>query len=428
MRMFRYRGRASDGSVAEGSLEAPNSAVAAGRVKALGVELEWIREASAQALPADPQWRAEVVPAPRRAEAAVASAVPGISLAELAAFFRQFATLIRSGVPIVQSVGSLERSVGSARLRAILAECSRRLSDGERLSDVMECYPSAFPPLALEMIRAGETGGMLETMLSRIADHLERELAMRRLMARLTMYPKLVVVTAFLLLGRSGFTEMTPAFSRWVIGMMGMQRYTTLDYLGDTVFTLGAILAAWWLLGAASRVAGARWPAYGIAVERLKMAAPGLGSVVREFALTRFGRALGALYGSGLPLGSAVAVAGRASGSAALAHAAEGIAARVSAGYGLCAAMQETGFFPHTVLEMVSTGEQTGNLDTMLEKMAEYLEADAQSKAHLHAHLFATGVYLVVAAMVGLAVARFYMGYGSAAGQAAAGAGMIICL
>ncbi|MCX6361823.1 MAG: type II secretion system F family protein [Armatimonadetes bacterium] len=425
MSVFHYRGRTGDGLPSEGSVEAPNSAVAAGRVKAMGVDLEWIREASAPPGTAQPARRAEAPRRTQRAEWAVASAAPGIPLAELAAFFRQFATLIHSGVPIVQSVGSLERSVRSAKLRSILAECSRRLGDGERLSDVMEGYPSAFPPLALEMIRAGETGGMLEAMLFRIADHLERELEMRRLMARLTMYPKLVVVTAFLLLGRSGFTEMTPAFSRWVIGMMGMQRYTTLDYLSDTVFALGAILAAWWLLGAGSRVAAARWPGYGVAIERLKMATPGLGAVVREFALTRFGRALGALYGSGLPLGSAVAVAGRASGSASLARASEGIAVKVSSGYGLCASMQETGFFPHTVLEMVSTGEQTGNLDAMLEKMAEYLEADAQSKAHMHAHLFATGVYLLVAAMVGLAVARFYMGYGSAAGQAAAGVGWI---
>jgi type II secretory pathway component PulF len=408
---FTYIARDAAGHVVEGTVSAPNSALAAGKVRALGYIPERLRPVEAPSAAAVRETVARNVIYP------VAS---GVSLKELVAFYRQFATMINAGIPLYQSLVSLEGQSKNARLAAILRECQVHVQGGGRLSEVLERYPWVFSELQLQMIRAGEQGGMLEQMLSRIADYVERELALRRLISGLTLYPKIVLFSALFILGRSFFQDFTPALSKLIIGQIGKGSYSPLDYLNDTVFFLAEIAVVIFAITAICRVVFFRYPSAREAYERIKMALPGIGGIVLGFALARFGRAFAAMYSAGLPFNNAVRIAGDASGSYLVASATRQAVLLAEKGTPLSQAFAQTGIFPHLVLDMLRTGEQSGNVDTMMNKAADYLEGEAEGKARLAAHLFATGVYLLVAALVAFAVIRFYMAY---AGGAMAGAG-----
>lgn len=408
---FAYVARDAAGRVVEGTVSAPNSALAAGKVRALGYVPERVRrveEGAAQSA-ANAVARNVIYP--------VASGVP---LKDLVTFYRQFATMISAGIPLYQSLVSLEGQSRNPRIASILRECQEHVQAGGRLSEVFERYPWVFSELQLQMICAGERGGMLEQMLQRIADYVERELAMRRLISGLTLYPKIVLFSALFILGRSFFVDFTPAVSKLIIGQIGRGSYSPLDYLNDTVLFLVEIALVLFAAMAVSRILFFRSPAIREGYERLKMSLPGVGGIVRGFALARFGRAFSAMYAAGLPLNDAVRVAGDASGSHLVAQAARQAVLSAEQGVPLSHAFAQTGVFPRMVLDMLRTGEQSGNVDAMMNKAADYLESEAEGKARLAAHLFATGVYLLVAVLVGFAVIRFYMAY---AGGAAAGGG-----
>ncbi|MGC8669508.1 MAG: type II secretion system F family protein [Chthonomonadales bacterium] len=408
---FAYIARDAAGRVVEGTVNAPNSALAAGKVRAMGYVPERLRAVEVGAAQAAKEAVARNVIYP------VAS---GVSLKELVAFYRQFATMINAGIPLYQSLVSLEGQCRNARLAAILRECQTHVQGGGRLSEVLERYPWVFSELQLQMIRAGEQGGMLEHMLLRIADYLERELALRRLISGLTLYPKIVLFSALFILGRSFFVDYTPAISKLIIGQIGKNSYSPMDYLNDTVFFLAEIALIAFGIMALCRILFYRSPSLREGYERVKLSLPGIGSIVRGFALARFGRAFSAMYAAGLPLNSAVRIAGDASGSYLVAASTRQAVLSAERGVPLSQALAQTGVFPNLVLDMLRTGEQSGNVDAMMNKAADYLEGEAEGKARLAAHLFATGVYLLVAGFVAFAVIHFYMAY---AGGAVAGGG-----
>lgn len=416
---YSYSARDRAGRTVQGTVTADNAALAHGKIRSLGYEVDRVRAVEVartqEILPPAPSLRH------RFAEAFIYPVVSGVPLKALAVFYRQFATMINAGIPLYQSLATLEGQTANARLRGILRDAQVQVLSGGKLSDVLAKHRYAIGDLQIEMIRAAEHGGMLDQMLLRIADYLEQELELRRLIGRLTLYPKLVSLMALFILGRGFFADLTPAVSKLVIGMMGKNAYTGLDYLRDTVLFLAEIGLVAFLVIAFFRVVLFQSPGARVAYERAKMAIPGIGTVARQFALARFGRAFGAMYAGGLPLGVAIRVAGDASGSRLIAGATARAVLASERGTTLSQAFRETGVFPALVLDMLHTGEQTGNLDAMMGKAAEYLEGEASTRAHQYAHIFAVVIYLVVAIFVAYAVISGYGGYASGVGAALGG-------
>lgn len=412
---FSYTAYDRAGKPVEGKVRAESSAVALGRLRAQGLEVERIRPAAPEPTisvpssgPSFGEWISREVVGP------VASGAP---LKDLAVFYRQLATLISAGMPLFQALAALEAQTRNARLRAVLADCQRQVMGGGHLSDVFERHRYVFSELQIAMLRAAEQTGALEGALERLAEYLEKELNLRRMISRLTLYPKLVLLSALFILGRSFFSDGTPAFSKLIIGSMGRGAYSGWDYALDTALVL-VVLAGIVLLGLlVSRTLLFRSPAVRTAWERVKYAVPGIGGVSLSFALTRFGRAFGAMYGAGVTLSGAVRAAAQASGSYRIASSVDSAVQRVERGEALSSALAGSGVFPPLVLDMLRTGEQTGNLDAMMLKVSDHLEGEAETRAHQYSHLFATGVYLAVAVLVGFAVVSFYAGYASGFGS-----------
>ena len=410
---FSYTATDKTGKMVEGVIYADNSALAVGKVRELGFTPAKVRALEYK--------RAKSNLGQIFVETFVYPVSSGVKLKELAVFYRQFATMIKAGIPLYQSLVTMEAQTRNAKLKGILRDCQAQVQSGGRLSEVFSAFPWVFSELQIEMIRAAEHGGMLDDMLLRIADYLEQEMALRQLVNRLTLYPKIVVFTALFILGKSFFADFTPAFSKLIIGAMGKMNYGLWEYLNDTLFFLifmGLIIFG---VVAFCRISLFQSEAARESYERFKMSIPMLGPAVRGFALAKFGRAFGAMYAGGLPLNAAIRVGGNASGSAVIKNATQRAILITEKGVMLSQAFRETGVFPPIVVDMLHTGEQTGNMDSMMTKAAEYLENEASSKAHLNAHIFATVVYLIVAIFVGMAVIKFYGGM--AAGTMGAGGG-----
>jgi type II secretory pathway component PulF len=395
--------------------------MAVGRLKAQGLEVERIRAVPGGGVSSRPERTVELRAArtplgSRAVREIVLPVVSGVALRDAAMLFRQMATLVGAGLPLYQALVSCEAQTRNPRLKGILRDCQTTVMSGGRLTEALEAHSYAFSDLQLAMLRAAEHGGSLDTALARLAQYLEQELALRRTISRLTLYPKLVLLSALFILGRSFFSDGMPAVSKAIVGTMGRLSYTGLDYLADTVLVLlyGAALVI--AAVAVTRTVSHRSPSFRIALERIKLAIPGVGSVSRGFALTRFGRAFGAMYAAGLPMGESVRVAGDASGSYVLREGAERVVESVERGESASAAFARAGVLPPLVLDMLRTGEQTGNLDAMMEKVAEHLEGESEARAYQYSHLFATAIYLIVAGLVGFAVVRFWSGYSTGLG------------
>ena len=412
MSEFTYAARTKTGDTVEGRITAASSALAAGKLHAQGLEVVRIRPVVAETT-------LEMLSKPvasRVAEELIYPVVSGISPQEVATMYRQLATLVGAGLALYQALASCEAQTRNNRLKSILRECQAHTGSGGRLSEVLQRHRYVFSDLQLSMIRAAEHGGTLDSTLDRLATYLEKELAQRRMMSRLTLYPKLVALSALFILGRSFFADGMPAFSKLIIGSMGRSSYTGADYLLDTALVLVVLLVAALALIAVNRSVIYRSPDARRLLERLKLSAPGIGKVVLSFALTRFGRAFSALYSAGLPVTEAVAIAGEASGSYRVSEASRQAAEAAQRGERLSAAFARTGGLSPMVVDMLRTGEQTGDIGYVMEKVAQHLEGEAETRAYQYAHIFAAGIYLVVAVIVGFAIIRFYAGYAGGLG------------
>lgn len=323
----------------------------------------------------------------------------GVSLSALAVFFRQFATLINAGLPMHQALQTLVRQTRSGPLQRIVQNLSDDVLSGKPVSQGMARHAHVFTPLQISLMRAGEEGGMLDKTLAQIADHQERELDLRRLIRRITFYPKTVLAFAVLM----------PIVVPWIIRSIAGANAQS-DLLPDTsrilVYYLPLAVTVYIAFRIALRSATVRQ-----AWDWIKLQPPILGSVVRQFAMAKFGRALGALYAGGVPIARAIVVASDACGNSYIAQTIKPAATRIEQGQQIALSLHETGCFPPMALDMISTGEQTGDLDRMLFSLADYYEAEATTKAHVAATAFGVFALLIAAIVVGSMVISFYRNY-----------------
>jgi type IV pilus assembly protein PilC len=271
MATFRYRARGPDGQEVQGTVQAASRLEATDQLRAQGY---WLLELYAQPESGSP-----------RAGTAASAGAPlfgGAPLKELALFFRQLATMLGAGVPIYQALDTLGNQRRHFRLRRAILDIRNAILAGERLSDAFDRHPAVFPPIIRAMIRVGESGGVLEQSLRQIADYLENELELRRLLSRVTFYPKLVLVLIIPIL-------MAP---RVVLGFLGHTGGSPLtDTLAGLVtqvlLTLVVALAGLWLaFRVAMRSQTFRW-LWGL----MAGAVPWRGFTLKQLALARFGRA-----------------------------------------------------------------------------------------------------------------------------------------
>jgi type IV pilus assembly protein PilC len=386
---FRYTARTAAGAAVRGRLEAPDieSAVAGLRRRALFVTA--------------------VEPGPNGARGLRWPRAGTGSRRARVAFFRSFATLVRAGVPIrrglLVTIERCQNNSVAATLRDVLAGIER----GEPLSTAFGRRPRTFTPLIVAMVAAGESGGILDEVLERIALLLERDHALRKSVAAALAYPA-TVLCASLALVTFLIVRVIPMFSALFASFHVALPPSTkvLMALGDAAgqpatLALAAILAAVAALGA---LTAARTRAGRYAFDRFRLNVPLVGSLLRKTIAARFARMLGTLVQSGIELSAALEIVLPVTGSPVHTSALGRVALALREGEALTPPLAATGLFDPMLLALIGVGEETGMLDVMLPKAAEYFESDVSAAIATIGAVIEPALIAVLGVIVGLIV------------------------
>ena len=331
--------------------------------------------------------------------------VSGVKLYDLAQWYRQLATLIGAGLNINQSLTALADNTKNKRLKEVAQNGALQVRAGGYFSDVMAAYPWIFPAMHLEMLRASEHGGLIEDTLRQVGDYVEHEMDVRRLIARETLYPKIVLVVLVMLMGRSGIFHGKPAIAVLVLG--GSVGGYFMDTIGFALALLIPILA----LVVFFRLFAFNSSAFRKLYDEIKINLPVLGKIIRNYAIAKFARTYSALSKAGFPSSSALQIAGDASGNVVMARAGQFAAVKAEQGGLPSQSLMQTKQFTSMTIDMLRTAELSGSVDEMMAKVADYHEAEAKAATHLVCMIFSVAVFLVVAVMVGYTVIGQYSGY-----------------
>lgn len=323
-----------------------------------------------------------------------------VALSDLSFFFRQFAAMLDAGVNPMQSLNTLSTQTRSRKLQGILRELSEQAHAGRPVSFGMQRYPEVFSPLIMGLVRAGEKGGFLPNSCSQIAEYLEAEIRLRNMIRRETFWPKLT------LFGGTVVIAAASAVINAVRPNSEIQISSPLSSAGTWLW-LGPLIVGLFLfvrLVLPIPTVKYYWDA-------LLIHLPYLGTTLKQFAMAKFGRALGALYKGGAPIHESFRLAADACGNEFLRSQMASGFKGLETGGGITETLAKTGAFSPIVLDMLATGEQTGSLDKTLTKAAEYYEGEAEVRAVSMGKVFGLLVFFAVAIYVFLVVANFYMGY-----------------
>ena len=303
-----------------------------------------------------------------------------VSLADLVMFTRQLATMVDAGIAIVQSLQALADQTANKVMRDTIRDVCTRVEGGESFSEALQKHPKAFNRLYISMVAAGEKGGLLSEILARLATYLENSDRLRKKVKTALMYPTAVTVvaiciTTFLLVKvvptfkeiYSGFGAQLPGPTQIMMDLSDLVK----NYL--ILLVAGAGLLVWgWFYFIKTKSGREFWDG-----RRIKL--PVFGVIAHKICLARFTRTLASLVRSGVPILEVLQIVSQTVGNVVIEKAIKTAAIDIERGEGISAALGKNPIFPTMVIRMISAGEQTGNIDNMLERVANFLDEEIES-------------------------------------------------
>ena len=389
MPVFAYAGRALGGQTARGELNAADRDTAVVQLRSQGITVATIEE---------------------KKKAKVFEKKQKITDKDLVVFTRQFATMIDAGLPLVQCLEILSSQADNKTLGKLLNEVKLDVESGMTYADALKKHPKVFDSLYSNMVRAGEAGGMLDTILQRLAKQMEKNLKLKGQIKAAMYYPAAIVAVAIIVVSVllvwvipifakmfSEFGGSLPALTQFVIDLSAfMQKYI--------IFMAIALAGGLWLL---KRYYGT--PAGRLKIDSLALKLPVLGDVIRKISVARFTRTFGTLIQSGVPIMDSLEIVARTAGNVVVENAI--MAARTSVGEGktLAEPIGKTGVFPPMVVQMISVGEATGALDAMLSKIADFYDEEVDAAVTALTSLLEPVLMVFLGTVIGFIVIAMYL-------------------
>jgi type IV pilus assembly protein PilC len=386
---FQYAVRDRTGKIVNGKIDAESPAIVAQKLTSMGYAPVSISQSNAG----------------MNREISLPALRAKVKLKDLAIFSRQFATMINSGLSLLRSLSILENQTENKELAKILTQVRADVETGSALSTSLGKHPKVFPPLMVNMTRAGEVGGFLDQVLLQVAENYEAEVKLRGKVKSAMTYPIVVLVMA--LLAVTGMLLfIVPIFAKMFEGLGGELPGPTrlLMYISGLlkatapllVVALVASLAVWQRVKHQERVRNV--------VDPLKLRIPVFGSLFQRIALARFARNLGTMTRSGVPILQSLDIVADTTGNVVLGRAVRDVQDSVRGGESLAKPLEKHPVFPAMVVQMMAVGEDTGALDTMLMKISEFydqeVEATTESLTALIEPLMIAGLGGIVGAMI----------------------------
>ena len=391
---FEYAVRDRGGKMVRGRLKAESPAVVANRLKTMGYAPVSITQANAGL----------------KRELSIPGFGNKVGLKDLSIMSRQFATMVNSGLSLLRALTILEEQTECKPLAKVLTQVRTEVEGGKALSAAMGVHPAVFPPLMVNMCRAGEVGGFLDKSLLQVAANYEAEVKLRGKVKSAMTYP--VVVAVMAVLGVTGmllfivptFKEMfsslggtLPAPTRFLVFLSELLKGSIL-YIVVLLITLGVLWKRF-----------SRHPKVRDVVDPLKLRAPVFGPLFQKIAVARFTRNLGTMISSGVPILQALDIVADTTGNVVVGRAVRDVQESVRQGESLSRPLLAHPVFPPMVVQMMSVGEDTGALDEMLRKISEFYDQEVEATTDALTSLIEPLMIAVMGVVIGSMIIALYM-------------------
>ena len=333
-----------------------------------------------------------------------------VKVKEIAIFFRQFSVMIDAGLPLVQCLEILAANQENMAFQKVLTGVRMTVEGGATLANAMRLHPKVFDDLTTNMIEAGETGGILDIILQRLALYVEKAVKLKSAVKSALIYPVAVVSLAVLIVGAL-LKWVVPIFANLFLGLGVALPLPTRIVMGLSAF----VGQFWWffIVGIVGLVFGLKYirkhpkGRYYFDFTLLKL--PVLGILLRKIAVARFTRTLGTLITSGVPILEGLSITARTSGNAVLEEALMKVRKAIEEGRTIVDPLRESGVFPNMVTQMIGVGEATGAMDAMLQKIADFYEDEVDNATKDMMALLEPAIIGVLGVVVGGIVISLYM-------------------
>lgn len=388
---FVWKGRARSGALQEGQLLADSRDAAVATLRRQQIQILNIREKGREI---------KLIPRLPR----------GISDKRVAIFTRQFSVMLDAGLPLVQCLEILGEQEENQKFQTIIQQVRSDVESGSSLADAMAKHPKAFDRLYVNMVAAGEAGGILDIILQRLATYIEKAVRLKNQVKSALIYPASVIVIAafvvFIILWK-----VIPVFASLFAGLGSEMPFLTRVVIGASNFIGRFFIPMGLVLGAAVFMVmrwhkthrGAR------VLDGLMLKIPVIGMLLRKVAVARFCRTLSTLTASGVPILDGLEITAKTSGNAIIEDAVMAVRKAVEEGKTISDPLRETKVFPPMVVQMINVGEQTGALDQMLSKIAEFYEDEVDTAVTGLMKLIEPIMITVLGAIIGTIVTAMYL-------------------
>jgi type IV pilus assembly protein PilC len=384
--VFEWEGKDRNGKIVRGEIRAGGEAMVSATLRRQGVLVSKVKK--------------------RRV-----SGGKSIKQKDIAVFTRQLATMMRAGVPLLQAFDIVGRGSTNPRLTRLLNDIRQDVETGTSLSSAFRKHPMYFDALYCNLVEAGESGGILEALLDRLAIYQEKTVALKNKIKSALTYPIAVMIVAIVVLAVI-MIFVVPSFKDVFTSFGADLPAPTLMVIAMSEF----FVAYWWALfgglGGGLYFFFQSWKRsekMQKAMDRLLLKIPVFGDLLYKSAIARWTRTLATMFAAGVPLVEALDSVGGASGNAVFSEATEKIQREVSTGAALTTSMQNTGIFPTMVIQMASIGEESGSLDHMLSKAAEFYEDEVDEAVKALSSLMEPFIIVILGTLIGGIVVAMYL-------------------
>ena len=395
VKSWTYTSRNQSGKVVKGKLEAPTEAQALGRLQSMGLSPLTVAEGKASGLGMD---------------ISLKGFEKGVDLKSLAVMSRQLSTMISSGLALLRALHILGQQTENKKLKEVMAQVATDVETGGSFSDSLAKHPLDFPPIMISMIRAGEAGGFLEGALDSLATNFEKDAKLRAEIKSAMTYPMMVlliaVVAVIIML-----TFIVPIFKTMFEGLgsslpIPTQILVTISqnmvWIIPTLVVLIVVGLVWYRRNKNSE-------AFRKVVDPMKLKAPVFGKLVQKIAIARFTRNFSNMIGAGVPILQALNIVGSTSGNYTIEQATKRIADSVRNGQSIAKPLAEEPVFPPMVVQMMAVGEDSGSLEIMLNKVADFYDAEVEASTKALTSMIEPLLIAFLGIVIGGMVVALYM-------------------
>jgi len=389
MPVFSYRGRGASG-LTTGEVEAPDRMAAVGELRSRAILVTKIEE--------------------KAGGKTVVKLGGKVNDREMAIFTRQFSTMIDAGLPLVQCLNILADQSESKTLRAVTANVARQVEAGATLAESLRRHPRIFDDLFTNLVQVGEAGGILDVVLQRLSVYIEKAAALKRKVKAAMVYPSTIIGVAFLIVIFM-LTFVIPTFATMFKNLGADLPLPTQIVLwmsdfvrGYIIFIILGVMGAVYLLRRYYRTENGK-----STIDALLLKLPVFGTLIRKVAVARFTRTFGTLVSSGVPILEGLRITARTAGNKVVERAVMQCRAAVTAGKTLAEPLKASGVFPPMVTQMIAVGEQTGALDAMLNKIADFYDDEVDTAVGALTALLEPLMIVILGVIIGGLVVAMYL-------------------